>query len=66
MKGYLNHYSTWIKFLINTRFSRNGLTFDFEVLPLTMFNKSDYQKWYFQAAQYGYSKMYAGVVSGVK
>jgi hypothetical protein len=38
MKGYLNAYDTWIKFLINQRFSRTGLTFDFEILPITIFN----------------------------
>jgi hypothetical protein len=42
MKSYLNMYSTWIRFQINTRFSRTGLTFDFEILPTTMFNIKDY------------------------
>ena len=66
MKSYLNMYSTWIRFQINQRFTRTGLTFDFEILPTTMFNLKDYQSIYFQGAQYGYSKMRAGVASGVK
>ena len=66
MKSYLNMYSTWIKFEINTRFARTGLTFDFEILPTTMFNIKDYQNMYFQGAQFGYSKMRAGVASGIK
>ena len=66
MKSYLNVYSTWIRFQINQRFTRTGLTFDFEILPTTMFNIENYQKMYFQGAQYGYSKMLAGVASGVK
>ena len=66
MKSYLNVYSTWIRFQINQRFTRTGLTFDFEILPTTMFNLKDYQSIYFQGAQYGYSKMQAGVASGVK
>ena len=66
MKSYLNMYSTWIRFQINQRFVRTGLTFDFEILPTTMFNIKDYQSIYFQGAQYGYSKMKAGVASGIK
>jgi hypothetical protein len=38
MNGYLNAYNTWIKYLINERFARTGLTFDFEILPVTVFN----------------------------
>jgi hypothetical protein len=38
MKTYLNAYNTWIKFQINERFSRNGVKFDFEILPITIFN----------------------------
>ena len=66
MKTYLNVYNTWIKYHLNSRFSRTGLTFDFEFLPITVFNRKDLQSQYFQGAQYGYSKMYAGVASGVK
>lgn len=66
MKTYLNMYSTWIRYHLNQRFSRTGLSFDFEILPTTMFNIKDYQSKYFQGAQYGYSKMYAGVASGIK
>ena len=58
-------YSTWIRFQINHRFSRTGLQFGFEILPTTMFNIKDYQSMYFQGAQFGYSKMRAGVASGI-
>ena len=66
MRNYLNMYATWIKFLINERFSRTGLTFDFEILPTTVFNLKEYQGLYLQGAQFGYSKMRAGVSMGVK
>ena len=66
MKGYLNMYDTWIKFLINERFSRTGLTFDFEILPITIFNQKEYASDCLQAAQFGYSKMRAGVAYGIK
>lgn len=66
MIGYLNVYETWIKFLINDHFSRRGLNFDFEIIPTTVFNRQDLQQTYFRGAQYGYSKMFAGVVMGIK
>ena len=66
MKGYLNAYDTWIKFLINSRFSRTGLTFDFEILPITVFNQKDFQTEQLSMAQFGYSKMRTGVAAGLK
>ena len=42
MRTYLNMYDTWIRFLINSRFSRTGLSFDFEILPTTVFNLKEY------------------------
>ena len=66
MKGYLSAYDTWIKFLINQRFSRTGLTFDFEILPVTLFNQKDYVAAQMTGAQFGYSKMRAGVAQGLK
>lgn len=66
MNGYLNAYNTWIKFLINERFSRTGLTFDFEILPVTIFNQKDYSDILMSGAQFGYSKMRAGIAIGQK
>ena len=66
MTGYLNVYETWIKYHLNNIFSRKGLTFDFEILPTTVFNRQDLQTAYFRGAQYGYSKMFAGVAMGIK
>ena len=66
MISFLNEYETWIKFHLNKRFNRQGLTFDFEIIPTTVFNRQDIQSNYFRAAQYGYSKMFAGVVMGIK
>ena len=66
MRTYLNMYDTWIRFLINSRFSRTGLTFDFEILPTNEFNLKDYIGFYIQAAQFGYPRMRAGVALGVK
>ena len=66
MRNYLNMYDTWIRYLLNSRFSRTGLTFDFEILPTTVFNIKDYATQYLSGAQFGYSKMRAGVAMGVK
>jgi hypothetical protein len=66
MNGYLNAYNTWIRYLINERFARTGLTFDFEVLPITLFNQKDYTTQPFTGAQFGYSRMRAGVALGLK
>lgn len=66
MQSFLTMYETWIKFLLNDEFARKGLTFDFEILPTTVFNRKDLQSAYFSGAQYGYSKMYAGVAMGIK
>ena len=59
-------YSTWIKFQINKNFAKANLSFDFKILPITIYNQEKIQKQYFQGAQYGYSKMYAGVALGIK
>ena len=66
MIGYLNAYETWIRFLLNERFTRKGLKFDFEILPITVFNRADLQQTYFRGAQFGYSKMAAGVAMGIR
>lgn len=64
--NYLNAYETWIKFQLNERFARTNLTFDFKILPTTVFNRQDLQQMYISGAQYGYSKMFAGVAIGIK
>ena len=66
MIAYLNVYETWIKFHLNDMFSRKDVKFDFEILPTTVFNRQDLQTSYFRGAQYGYSKMFAGVAMGIK
>ena len=66
MQDYINVYATWIKFLINSRFSRTGLNFDFEILPTTKFNIKDYVGYYLQQAQFGYPRMRVGAALGVK
>jgi hypothetical protein len=66
MQECINAYAKWIKFLINSRFSRTGLTFDFEILPTTKYNIDDYMQYYLQAAQFGYPRMRVAAVLGMK
>ena len=65
MRAYMEIYEIFIKYLINTRFARKGLSYGFQILPTTIFNRSETQQSYFRGAQYGYSKMLAGVVMGI-
>lgn len=66
MISYLNMYENWIRFYLNLEYARTGLQFDFEILPTTVFNRKELQSAYFNGAQYGYSKMFAGVAMGIK
>ena len=66
MNSITNIYANWIRFQINKRFATANCHFDFTILPTTVFNQKEIQAQYFQAAQYGYSKMYAGVAVGIK
>lgn len=66
MNSITNIYANWIRFQINKRFATANCRFDFTILPTTVFNQKEIQAQYFQAAQYGYSKMYAGVAVGIK
>ena len=66
MIQYLNQYELWLRFVLNSRFARKNLNFDFDILPTTVFNRTDVQGAYFRGAQYGYSKMAAGIAMGIK
>lgn len=59
-------YSAWIKFQVNQKYATSSCSFDFTILETTTFNQKDIQSQFFQAAQYGYSKMVAGVAIGIK
>jgi len=66
MMGYVNVYEAWLRQVLNHYFSKSNLRFDFEILPVTVYNRNDIQTSYFRGAQYGYSKMFAGVAMGMK
>lgn len=61
-----NQYARWLELQLNTRFAKTNLKFDVTFLPSTHVNHKDIQSRLFQGAQYGYSKMAAGVATGIK
>ena len=65
VRSYLNVYENWLRFVLNSFFGKANLSFDFLLLPTTVFNRKDILTSYFSGAQYGYSKMLAGVAMGI-
>ena len=65
VRSYLNVYENWLRFVLNSFFGKANLSFDFLLLPTTVFNRKDILASYFSGAQYGYSKMLAGVAMGI-
>ena len=59
-------YSAWIRYQVNQKYATSTCSFDFTILETTTFNQKEIQSQFFQAAQYGYSKMVAGVAIGIK
>lgn len=66
MTAWSNMYAKWVRFQINLIYSKPGLEFDFEILPITLYNKKDMTAMYVNGAQYGFSKLYAGAALGIK
>ena len=66
MFAFARLYSAWIEYQINLKYAKSNLRFSFTILPTTIYNRETYQSQYFSGAQYGYSKMYAGVALGIK
>lgn len=66
MRFLTEQYAAWIRVYLNRKFAQKTFSFSFSILPTTIFNYKDVQKQYFQGAQYGYSKIYAGVALGIK
>lgn len=66
MRYLTEQYAAWVRVYLNRKFAQKTFSFSFSILPTTIFNYRDVQKQYFQGAQYGYSKIYAGVALGIK
>lgn len=66
MSMFTNQYAKWIEMQINIRYGKPTLSFDLTILPTTRINRKEIQSQFFQGAQYGYSKMAAGIATGIK
>lgn len=66
MYNLSKQYAAWVEYQINSRYGKSSVEFGFSILPITLFNYKDMQGQYFSGAQYGYSKMHAGVAMGFK
>ena len=49
-------------YIVNSKFADSKISFDVELLPTTIHNRKELMDFYLKGAQYGYSKIYTGVV----
>lgn len=66
MMAFVNPIVTWVEYQINRRMADKNMSFDLIILPIAFHNRKEMTSLYVQGAQYGYSKMIAGVAYGVK
>lgn len=59
-------YANWLSYQINRLYTGKNWSFTVDILPISYFNMKDMSAMYLSAAQFGFSKIYAGVASGVK
>ena len=59
-------FFVWITYIVNSKFADSKISFDVELLPTTIHNRKELMDFYLKGAQYGYSKIYTGVVQGIK
>lgn len=67
MMVFANQFSFWLTYQLNYRFGEDTrMTFDVEILPITMHNKEDMMDLYLKGGQYGMPGFYAAVGMGIK
>ena len=59
-------FEPFINTILNKKFSTKNVFFIVTILPITHYNRKEMFDLYLQGAQYGYSKLLAGVASGIK
>ena len=57
---------TFLNYQINKKFADKKIFLEVSILPITHYNREEISKLYIQGAQYGYSKILAGISLGVK
>jgi hypothetical protein len=58
--------ATFLTYHINKKFSTKKFFLEVIILPITHYNREEMFDLYLKGAQYGYSKILAGVASGIK
>lgn len=56
----------WVSYQLNHRLGDDKMSFEVQILPVTIHNKKEMASLYLNGAQYGFSKFYAGVSLGIK
>ena len=59
-------FATFLSYHANRKFLDKKVFLEVTILPITHYNREEMFNLYLQSAQYGYSKIIAGVASGVK
>ena len=60
-----NKYSRFLTFIINNLFSNSNITFKYTILPISLYNDSDFIKDAFKLSQSGYSFMLPALALGI-
>lgn len=65
--GITEQFVNWLSYQTNLRYSENSkYYFEVSILPISHYNRKDMLDIYLKTAQYGYSKILVGIVSGIK
>lgn len=64
--GIADYFADWLSFQLNLRFSDSKMSFSLSFLPITNYNRKEMAALYVNGANYGYSKIYAGVAYGIE
>lgn len=65
MLAFTNIIMEWVTYQLNYRYGDDKMSFDVQVLPVTIHNKKEMSALYLNGAMYGYSKFYGGVALGI-
>ena len=59
-------FDAFLTYHVNKKFADKKIFFEVTILPITHYNREEMFDLYLKGAQYGYSKILAGIASGIK